>query len=160
MKLEYRYYTKAKERMQRIEKEIEVENQQLSEEERIIQSKKAKEDAEKIMERGERLKQATRYLENPKKIDDFSALYQKMILFAKYMECDIIIESDLEKYGKIILCFENMLFDEHSSKEMMPIYLEYLTNASMVWFSSEDNVIQIDCTYQLADRLYMQALLS
>lgn len=159
MRIEHYFYKETVEMYKMIKKDIEQKNQKLSDEERDLQEEMTKKGAEKFIEYGKQRLHATRYIPNGKKIQNFSMLYQKMIDFAEYMSCDIIIESDMETNGKITLQFESMLFDKNTSKTMLPLFMKLLKSADMVWLSSKENIFQLECLFQLADKLYMKSLL-
>ena len=159
MRIEYNFFTQANEMLKHIEEKIALEESRMTEEEHAVELDKKQEEAKKIIEFSKQLNQVIKYVPNEKKIQEFSNLYKKAIYFAKIMDCNIVVESDMKKYGKITLYTDNMLFQEFTPKEMLPIFIEMMKDADMAWYTVEKDVIQMKLEYKLADKLYMRSLL-
>lgn len=159
MRIEKYFYTETEKWHRDLEEEIAKEQALLTEEERQIQAEKTKKEAEMIIERGEHILNAIRYVTNDKLVQRFERIYKNMLCFAEIMSCDIIIESDMEKHGKILLRYNYLLFDDCTPKGMLPAYIEMLENASMTTYYAKGSVTELECHFELANQMYMKSLL-
>lgn len=158
MKIEYDFFTQAQERIRQYEEKISIEEKRMTEKEREEERLRMKKEADEIIRQVEQIHQMTRYVPNKKRIQEFSQLYKKAICFAKYMDCNIVIESDMEKRGKILLYSENFLFEEFTLKEMRMFFIELMNSAESIQYTAEGNLIKLELIYKLADMVYMKSL--
>lgn len=151
MRIERRFYTEFKERAGRMMEEAAVEGSRQTEEDRR--------EIERLVRRGEHLKRAMREISNEKKVLRFSLLSDLAVDLAERMPCDIVVESDMETTGKIILKGEHLLFGKSKDGKWLDVFLGMFELADQVWFTAEGNVIRGEFRYRLSDTAFMEALL-
>lgn len=159
MRIEKHYWHDYMKRNMKIEEELLKEAAAASDLDRAAQKAQLKNEAKKIIETAERVENATRYLENENSIRIFTEIYENMMIFAKQMECDIVIESDLEKSGKISLSFDYLLIDGNIRFIMMQYLTDMLSKAHSTIISVIDSMIRMECQFNLAEKLIMKPLL-
>ena len=149
MKIERYYYQKELEEVRQVEEEIAKREACLTEEERRQQADKKRREAALIKSKNQEIQNNSHYETDEKLVWDFISMYLKMLSFARDMYCDIIIESDMKKYGEITLKTDYIFFDECMPERVLPIFVELLEKASATSFHAEDSTLVLQCYFSL-----------
>ena len=151
MRIEYDYNKEFKKEIRRLEKMAKEDNAKLGLRRFLKTRRKMREEAKMLMRKAEQNKALAKHKSNEQKIQQYTMLYKKAIQFAKNLQCDIVIESDLNEKGSIILYFDHLIFNEFTAEKYWKIYLEMLSKADVVYHSAKKNIVKVECQYLLSD---------
>lgn len=152
MRIEKDFLKQAMEHVQGLENNIAQENASLTSDEQSARRARLYQESRRIMESQDRIYKNTIIVPDKEKIRKFCSLYERALAFAEYMKCYVLIESDLREYGRIILKYNYLLFNEYSPEKMLNTYQSMLLEAKSASTYIVDGVIESQYLYELADR--------
>ena len=103
MRIEKRYYDIEKEQWDQIVKEVQEEESQLTEAEREAQVQKRNLELQEIYRKSEERAKHRKKIADKKKAAQFQLIAQKTLWLAKYAKVNIIVNTETELLGEIVL---------------------------------------------------------
>lgn len=153
MKFEHKFYSETEEQgrqaLEQLLKERNKGGRQEAEEER------RKAEAAALIAEARRREKLFRHIPNADKCTRFLALYDSAIRFAEYMSCDICMDSDLERSGRISLTGDMLIIQDDTPADLKAVFTELLREAETVtWTGCRGEQFLLELDYTLADRVY------
>lgn len=132
MIMEKKYHTLAQQDMAEMEKRLEEKRNTMTEDERIAEEREQSQNLRKLCARLEWQKEHFAKQMNVRKQELFQILQERAMWLAKYIEADIVIDTDDQILGKIELTTENILFNYSTDKTAREIFSELILAADEV----------------------------
>ena len=152
MRIEKNFYDQSHQEYLEMERELQLEEDALTDEERAEKKRKTTQDAKKMFRKFEEQNRHIRYVPNPQKIANFNKLSALALALAQNLEQNIVIETK-ERNGHITMTSDGMIINSFCPPDTNKVFTLLLSEADDVWIGSKNNLMEIDLWYGLCDEI-------
>lgn len=158
MKIERKFYQKQQEEIRQMEKELQEEWEQLSLREQEEERERQTIECQQIINGAEYRERHTIKMPVEKKVQLFKKLAQDAVRFAEDLGLDVLVESDEETSGRIILKGQMYIICSSGfrSTDIQQTFINMITEATDFWINTEDGLIKMDLMFQLSSPIYIK----
>lgn len=151
MVIEKKYYDIAQRELEEMQREINAEKAQMSEEEILEDKKWHDEQLEIIIKKAEAHMRRFKKVPDPQKVVKFTFLQKDALEIARNMQMNIKTErKEDDLWGTIEMSFNNMWFLDSAPSEWKDIWNNLMKEAQRVYIEAKDNMIMYQYYYDLA----------
>lgn len=153
MRIEKNFYDISHQEYLEMEKELQHEEDTLTDEERAEKKRQTTQDAEKMFRKIEEQNRHIKYVPNAKKIVNFQRLSALALALAQNTEQNILIESK-EPNGHIKMTSGGLIINSFCPPDTNKVFTLLLSEADDMWIGSKNDLIEIDLWYVLYDVIH------
>lgn len=151
MVIEKKYYDIAQRELEEMQREINAEKAQMSEEEILEDKKWHDEQLETIIKKAEAHMRRFKKVPDPQKVVKFTFLQKDALEIARNMQMNIKTErKEDDLWGTIELSFDKMWFLDSTPPEWVETWNTLLKEAHSVYIEIRDNMIVYQYSYDLS----------
>ena len=151
MVIEKKYYDIAQRELEEMQREINAEKAQMSEEEILEDKKWHDEQLETIIKKAEAHMCCFKKVPDPQKVVKFTFLQKDALEIARNMQMNIKTErKEDDLWGMIEMSFNNMWFLDSAPSEWKEIWNNLMKEAQRVYIEAKDNMVMYQYYYDLA----------
>lgn len=151
MVIEKKYYDIAQRELEEMQREIDAEKEQMSEEEILEDKKWHDEQLEIIIKKAEAHMRRFKKVPDSQKVVKFTFLQKDALEIARNMQMNIKTErKEDDLWGTIEMSFNNMWFLDSAPIEWKDIWNNLMKEAQRVYIEAKDNMIMYQYYYDLA----------
>lgn len=151
MVIEKKYYDIAQRELEEMQREINAEKAQMSEEEILEDKKWHDEQLETIIKKAEAHMRCFKKVPDPQKVVKFTFLQKDALEIARNMQMNIKTErKEDDLWGTIEMSFNNMWFLDSAPSEWKEIWNNLMKEAQRVYIEAKDNMVMYQYYYDLA----------
>lgn len=145
------YYSQAKARSDKLQKEIAERKASLSEAEAAQEAKQNRKELDQIMARIRKLEQQTMHIVNPEKLTSFFQLMDKAKELAEYCEMNIDIQTSKSLYGVLKLQSSYIMMNQDTDIRIREILNELTLKSEQFSIAVLEGVFEMDFWFKLFD---------
>lgn len=145
------YYSQAKARSDKLQKEIAERKASLSEAEATQEAKQSRKELDQIMARIRKMEQQTMHIVNPEKLTSFFQLMDKAKELAEYCEMNIDIETSKSLYGVLKLQSSYIMMNQDTDIRIREILNELTLKSEQFSIAVLEGVFEMDFWFKLFD---------
>ena len=145
------YYSQAKARSDKLQKEIAERKASLSEAEAAQEAKQSRKELDQIMARIRKMEQQTMHIVNPEKLTSFFQLMDKAKELAEYCEMNIDIQTSKSLYGVLKLQSSYIMMNQDTDIRIREILNELTLKSEQFSIAVLEGVFEMDFWFKLFD---------
>lgn len=145
------YYSQAKARSDKLQKEIAERKASLSEAEAAQEAKQTRKELDQIMTRIRKMEQQTMHVVNPKKLTAFFQLMDKAKELAEYCEMNIDIQTSKSLYGVLKLQSGYIMMNQDTDIRIREILNELTLKSEQFSIAALEGVFEMEYWFDLFD---------
>lgn len=145
------YYSQAKARSDKLQKEIAEHKASLSEAEAAKEAKQTRKELKQIMARISKMEQHTMNVVNPEKLTAFFQLMDKAKELAEYCEMNIDIETSKSLYGVLKLQSGYIMMNQDTDIRIREILSELTLKSEQFSIAALEGVFEMEFWFKLFD---------
>lgn len=145
------YYSQAKARSDKLQKEIAEHKASLSEAEAAQEAKQSRKELDQIMARIRKMEQQTMHIVNPEKLTSFFQLMDKAKELAEYCEMNIDIQTSKSLYGVLKLQSSYIMMNQDTDIRIREILNELTLKSEQFSIAVLEGVFEMDFWFKLFD---------
>ena len=145
------YYSQAKARSDKLQKEIAERKASLSEAEATQEAKQSRKELDQIMARIRKMEQQTMHIVNPEKLTSFFQLMDKAKELAEYCEMNIDIKTSKSLYGVLKLQSSYIMVNKDTDIRIREILNELTLKSEQFSIAALEGIFEMEYWFDLFD---------
>lgn len=145
------YYSQAKARSDKLQKEIAERKASLSEAEAAQEAKQSRKELDQIMARIRKMEQQTMHIVNPEKLTSFFQLMDKAKELAEYCEMNIDIQTSKSLYGILKLQSGYIMMNQDTDIRIREILSELTLKSEQFSIAALEGMFEMEFWFKLFD---------